>query len=44
MTWATTVGVDGGQRRETRWAMMWVMMWVTRMAGLMVDDGGVDGG
>jgi hypothetical protein len=27
MTWATTVGVDGGQRRARTWVMMWVMMW-----------------
>ena len=26
MTWVTTVGVDGGQRRATTWMMMWVMM------------------
>ncbi len=29
MSWVTTVGVNGGQRRARTWVMMWVMMWVT---------------
>ncbi len=43
MTWATTVGVDGRQRRVTTWVMMWVMTWATTMTTLMAEDGGVDG-
>ncbi len=27
MTWATTVGVDGGRWRATTWVMIWAMMW-----------------
>ena len=29
MTWATTVGVDGGRRQAKTWVMMWAMMWAT---------------
>jgi hypothetical protein len=30
MTWATTVGVNGGQLQATMWVMMWEMMWAMR--------------
>jgi hypothetical protein len=29
MTWATTVGVDEGQRQARTWVIMWEMMWAT---------------
>jgi hypothetical protein len=29
MTWATTVGVDGGRWQAMMWVMMWAMMWAT---------------
>ena len=29
MTWATTVGVNGGRRRVMMWVMMRAMMWAT---------------
>ncbi len=29
MTWETTVGIDGGRWRATKWVMMWAMMWAT---------------
>ncbi len=35
MTWATTVGVDGGQRQATEWVMMWAMMWAMGMMAAM---------
>ena len=44
MTWAKTVEIDGGWWRATRWVITWAMMWAITMAGLMVDNGGVDGG
>jgi hypothetical protein len=36
MTWATTVGVDGGGRRATTWVMMWAMWTTGTMATKMV--------
>jgi hypothetical protein len=29
MSWATTVGVDGGQWQVMTWVMMWAIMWAT---------------
>jgi hypothetical protein len=38
MTWATTVGVDGGRRQATPWVMMWAMMWVTGMMAVTMPE------
>jgi hypothetical protein len=35
MTWAMTVGVNGGQWWVRKWAMMWAMMWATGMIAAM---------